>query len=78
LMTAWPASVLQGAKGEKDGAVLPGDVRLPWWAILLPAFPGVTLRSADIITDDIDRRFIISSAEKTDLGWRITAMQAET
>jgi len=78
LMTGWPASVLQGTKGEKDGAVLPGDVRLPWWAILLPAFPGVTLRSADIITDDIDRRFIISSAELTDLGWRCTAMQAET
>lgn len=78
LMTAWPGSVLQGTKGEKDGAVLPGDVRLPWWAILMPAFPGVVLRSADIITDSIDRRYIISSAELTDLGWRITAMQAQT
>lgn len=78
LMTAWPASVLQGTKGEKDGAVLPGDVRLPWWAILLPAYPGVTLLTADIITDDIDRRYIISSAEESDLGWRITAMQAQT
>jgi hypothetical protein len=78
LMTAWPGSVLQGTKGEKDGAVLPGDVRLPWWAILLPAYPGVTLRSADIITDDMNRRFIISSAELTALGWRVTAMQAQT
>lgn len=78
LMTAWPASVLQGTKGEKDGAVLPGDVRLPWWAILLPAWPGVTLLTADIITDDMDRRFIISSAERTDLGWRLTCMQAQT
>lgn len=78
LMSGWPASVLQGTKGEKDGAVLPGDVRLPWWAILLPAYPGVTLLTADIITDDIDRRYIISSAELTDLGWRITAMQAQT
>jgi len=78
LMTAWPASVLQGTKGEKDGAVLPGDVRLPWWAILFPAYPGVTLLTADIITDDIDRRYIISSAELTDLGWRCTAIQAQT
>ena len=78
IMTAWPASVLQGTKGEKEGAVLPGDVRLPWWAILLPAYPGVTLLTADIITDDIGRRYIISSAELTDLGWRITAMQAQT
>lgn len=78
LLTQWPASVLQGTKGEKDGAVLPGDVRLPWWQILLPAFPGVLLRSADILTDDIDRRYVISSPELTELGWRITAMQAQT
>lgn len=78
LLTAWPASVTQGTKGEKDGAVLPGDVRLPWWLILMPAYPGVELRSADILTDDIDRRYVISSAELTYLGWRITAMQAQT
>lgn len=78
LMTAWPASILQGTKGEKDGAVLPGDVRLPWWSILVPAYPGVTLRSADIITDEINRRYVISSAELTELGWRVTAMQAQT
>lgn len=78
LMVGWPASVLQGTKGDKDGAVLPGDVRMPWWSILLPAFPGVLLKSADIITDDIDRRYVISSAELTDLGWRLTAMQALT
>ncbi|MDE1139969.1 hypothetical protein [Paraburkholderia tropica] len=78
LMSGWPASVLQGTKGDKEGAVLPGDVRLPWWAILLPAYPGVTLLTADIITDDINRRYIISSAELTDLGWRCTCMQAQT
>jgi hypothetical protein len=78
LMQQWPASVLQGTKGEKDGAILPGDVRLPWWAILVPAYPGVVIRTADIITDDLDRRFIISSAELTDMGWRMTAMQAQT
>lgn|SRR5574340_498371 len=78
LMTSWPASVLQGTKGEKEGAVLPGDVRSPWWAVLLPAFAGVTLRSGDIIKDDLARRYIVSSAELTDLGWRMTAMQAQT
>ncbi|KVC81389.1 hypothetical protein [Burkholderia ubonensis] len=78
LMTGWPASVLQGTKGEKNEVNLPGDVRNPWWQILLPAFAGVTLRTADIITDDISRRYTISSAELTDLGWRCTAMQAQT
>ncbi|WP_318833697.1 hypothetical protein [Burkholderia cepacia] len=78
LMTGWPASVLQGTKGEKNEVALPGDVRNPWWIVLLPAFAGVTLRTADIITDELSRRYIISSAELTDLGWRCTAQQAQT
>ncbi|PUA19584.1 hypothetical protein [Glaciimonas sp. PCH181] len=78
LMQGWPASVLQGTKGEKTEIGLPGDVRTPWWAILLPSFSGVVLRSADIITDELSRRYVISSAELTDAGWRLTAMQAQT
>ena len=77
IMAAWPASVLQGTKGEKGDAILPGDVRSPWWTILLPFWAGVTLRSADVITDDIQRRYVIRSAELTDLGWRLTVMQAQ-
>jgi hypothetical protein len=77
LMTAWPASVLQGTKGEKSEVNLPGDVRNPWWSILVP-YCGVTLRSGDIVADDLARRYVISSAELTDLGWRITAAQAQT
>jgi len=79
LVTQFAASILQGTKGEKSPVDLPGDVRIPWWAILLPVLPGgVALRTGDIINDDLARRYIISSAELTDLGWRITAMQAET
>lgn len=78
IMTAWPASVLQGPKGEKSEVGLPGDVKQPWWAILMPAWAGVTIRGGDIITDDLQRRYVISSAELTDLGWRMTAMQAQT
>lgn len=77
LMSSWPASVLQGTKGEQNEAKLPGDVRTPWWAILMPAWSGIVLRTSDIITDDIGRRYIVSSAELTDMGWRITAMQAQ-
>jgi hypothetical protein len=79
LVTQFAASILQGTKGEKSPVDLPGDVRIPWWAVLLPVLPGgVSLRTGDIINDDMARRYIISSAELTDLGWRITAMQAET
>jgi hypothetical protein len=78
LMTGWPASVLQGTKGEKGDAVLPGDARSPWWSILVPYCAGVVLRTSDIGTDDLNRRYTVSSAELTDAGWRITAMQAVT
>lgn len=78
LMTQWPASVLQGTKGEKADSVLPGDTRSPWFSVLLPFFAGVIVRSGDIIHDDLARRFVISSVEVTDLGYRMTAQQAQT
>ncbi|MFL9904212.1 hypothetical protein PQR71_39845 [Paraburkholderia fungorum] len=78
LMSGWPASILQGTKGEKGDTDLPGDVRNPWWAILFPQWPGIALRTGDIITDDLTRRYVVSSAELTDLGWRLTAIQAQT
>jgi hypothetical protein len=78
LMTAWPCSILQAGAGEKADAILPGDVKTPSWQVLLPHYTGVTLRSGDIITDDISRRFVLRSAELTDLGWRLGAQQAQT
>lgn len=77
LMQGWPASVLQGTKGETNDVKLPGDVKTPWWAILMPAYPGVVFRTSDIIRDELGRKYVISSAELTDMGWRITAMQAQ-
>lgn len=77
IMQGWPASILQGTKGETNETKLPGDVKTPWWAIMLPAWPGVELRTSDIIRDDLDRKYVISSAELTGMGWRITAMQAQ-
>lgn len=77
LMTGFPASVLQGSKGEKGDFQLPGDVRNAWWIVLFP-YAGVTLRSGDLIYDFIGRRYVISSAELTDAGWRLTAIQGQT
>lgn len=72
-----PCSILQGAKGEKNDANLPADVRTPWWAILMPAAVGNILYG-DLIVDDLGKRYIVSSAELTDLGYRLTAVQANT
>lgn len=77
LMQDWPASILQGTKGETNDAKLPLDVKTPWWLILMPAYPGIILRTSDVIRCELGRKYVISSAELTDMGWRITAMQAQ-
>lgn len=73
--SAVPCSILQGTKGEKNEVGLPGDTRLPWWSILMPASVG-SVNYGDLIIDDLERRYIVSSAELTDLGYRITASMA--
>lgn len=78
LMAGWPASVLQGIRGEKGPVSLPGDVRMPWFNILVPSFPGVDLTSADQITDETGRALTIGSVELTPLGYRLTAQLADT
>ena len=80
LMAAWPASVLQGAKGEVGEVKLPGDTRLPWAAILLPATAGVQLLPGDwlITTDASPVQYTLSSCELTAQGWRLTASLAAT
>lgn len=75
LMQNWPCSMLQGSKGEKNEVGLPADAKNPWFTVLVPSVEGVLLRTADIITDDIGGRYKLSSAELTDLGWRLTAQQ---
>ena len=76
VMVSWPASMLTKSRGERNDVGLPGDVRMPWFEVLFPAFPGVDVLYGDVITDDHGRRYKISSAELSDLGWRILAMLA--
>lgn len=79
IASGFPASVLQGSKGQRGEVNLPGDVRSPWWVMLLPNLPGnAYLRTNDIAIDDFGRRYTFSSVEQTDLGWRITAIETET
>jgi hypothetical protein len=77
VMTAFPGSLLNGTKGERSEVGLPGDIRSPWFAILLPNV-GVEIKAYDVITDDLGRRFKVSAVEMSDLGWRLTAALAQT
>ena len=78
LLTNWPASVMGAAGGGQPEAGLPSDSTVPYWTVLLPAFPGVVLLPADLLTDDLGRSAVVSAAELTALGWRLTAKQAIT
>ncbi|RFB80007.1 hypothetical protein [Methylovirgula sp. 4M-Z18] len=77
LMSVWPASVLyDGRVGGK--AMLPEDAGAARWQMLLPACAGVEIRAGSIVTDDLSERYIVTSAQATRFGWRLTAQQAVT
>lgn len=78
VMTAWPASVLYTQKGRSAEVGLPMDLPSPFFEILMPDYPGVTLRSGDVLTDDLGQRYVVSAAELTELGWRLSTQMAET
>ena len=79
LVRNFPCSILQGTKGDKSLVNLPGDVRTPWWVILLPPIPGVArLINNDSAYDQMGKRYKFSSCELTDMGWRITATEASS
>ena len=76
LITGWPASLLRAGRTIAGKADLPGDVPDGGFEMLLPALPGVTIRTGDRVVDGQGRAFILSSAELTDLGWRAVCVLA--
>ena len=73
LMANIKASIQQGTKGETNPANLPLDIRMPWWTITFPAISGVVIDTGYFIRDDLGRKYVVSSPELTDMGWRISA-----
>jgi hypothetical protein len=73
-----PVSELQGTKGERGAANLPGDVRSSWAQFLAPQLPGFTPTPNDRVYDSQGRAWTLSSIELTNLGWRMTAAIATT
>ena len=76
-MVGWPASVLQGSKGEHNATGLPLDVKNPWWLALLSASSGLTIKLGDVVDDEDGNTYWVHQAEPTDLGWRLKLMQVQ-
>lgn len=71
----WPASVLEKSKGDRGDMGLPGDKKFGNVEMILPVSLPDVPRTSDIITDDLSRRFVVTSAEQTFMGWRVLAQQ---
>jgi len=78
LLTGFPASVLNASMAGLDPTALPADVTPESWEVLLPARPGVVLRTGDLMSDDLGRNGVVAAAELSDLGWRLLVKQTTT
>lgn len=72
LMQNCPATVLENSKGDPNSAKLPTSSKTPYFRIYIPFF-GVDLKIGDIVQNELGERFVITSNEKTDMGWRLIA-----
>lgn len=73
----WPASILQGGR-KQAGVNLPAGTAQAGWKIALPPSVPITIMAADILTDDLGRRYVIDGAELTDMGWRLTSNEVHS
>lgn len=78
LLENWPASVLGVNDAGNPTAGLPSDVSVPYWTVLMPAWPGVILKTGDFFSDDLGRSAVIAASELTEMGWRLAVKQAST
>jgi hypothetical protein len=74
VLSGWPGQVLGGGGGGGRGE-LPNDGAQPGWSVLLPHTPEPILGS-DLLRDEAGRRFVVRTAELSELGWRLMVRQA--
>lgn len=72
----WPASITGIGAGGQSGAGLPMDQGTQAMTILLPTIPNLELAPGDIIADDLGRTLVVTTAEPSALGWRLSAKLA--
>jgi hypothetical protein len=78
VLTNWPALLRVQSGGTRTEANLPGDARSPWWQVLLPPGPTFLMHNGDEMTDNLGRRFIVSSHQITEFGHTFIVDQAES
>lgn len=72
------AASVQLSSGGKGKAGVPSDPGVASASIFIPATAGIALgaiKEADVVTDDMGRRFLLSNAYWTSLGWKLTGSE---
>lgn len=77
-LSEYPAAVLIENKMSSSTAGLPTDQAIPYWSVLLPAHGAVEISSGDFISDDLGRSAVVSSSDRSGMGWRLVAKMAST
>jgi len=78
IATGWPASLEITAGSGTATAGMQSELTPAAWNVQLPGSLRLDLQVSDIITDDQGRIGVISIAETTDFGTRLTVKQAST
>jgi hypothetical protein len=73
VLSGWPAQMLsEGAVGR---GALPTDGGQVSWSVLLPPTPAA-IEGSDLVQDAMTgRRYVVRSAEPSELGWRLLVRQ---
>ncbi len=75
ILQGWPVSLRllgSGMKMRGTDLNLPSDAPLGGYQMFIPPLAGAMLQYNDIVTDDLGRRYVISSLETSPLGWRVS------
>ena len=71
LLQGWPASLRMRGGGGIGGTDIPGAPSDPNLTLLLPRLPGaLVINTGDAVKDALDRRMVVTAAERTPHGWR--------
>lgn len=76
LITGYPASLLAGGTGDRTRNGLPDDSKIPGFSALLPVVEGIVPQVADILMNERNERYVVTSVEETGGVWRLSAVQA--
>ncbi len=74
--SGFPASLLAGGTGDRTRNGLPDDTKVPGFTALLPVVDGVVPQVADILINERNERYAVTSVEEMAGVWRLSAVQA--